>query len=270
MSQSHLSLGDRMKMYERECDTVKMNSEGPCVVRLDGNCFSKWTRVFQKPFDPVLHRVFVLTCADLLQRFAEARTVYTQSDEITVLFPEGVQMFGGRAQKVTTVMASYTTARFNFHLSHVPGVPEEAKTGTAAFDARAFDLPNAAELLNNLMWRCKIDCQRNAKAQYAGQYLSAKRVLGMSTPEQVETVKAELGPELDYDALVPAWAKYGTTLKKALTERECENPKTGEKKACLRTEIVSADIPYYKFSDETCAMICNKHITGAGPEWTDV
>src|SRR5690606_2608120 len=85
-----------------------------------------------------VHNVMVNTSKDLLLKF-NARTVYTQSDEITMIFPrlkqkktddeeketktdkkkkkeeeEKVLPFSGRAQKIATLAAGYCSARFNY------------------------------------------------------------------------------------------------------------------------------------------------------------
>lgn len=133
----------------------------------------------------VVHQVMVNTSIDLLLRF-NARTVYTQSDEITLIFPrlkdeskteekvedkkeekkdkkkeeeeEKVLPFGGRAQKLTTLAAGYCSARFNFWCLQLKDKwPKDHKnyekiqqrliSGTAHFDSRAFNIPNEDEIL---------------------------------------------------------------------------------------------------------------------------
>ena len=61
-------LGDQMKRYEVEtCDAVVDRSR-PVVVRLDGHCFSTFTRGFDRPYDMRIHRAMVATATDLLER----------------------------------------------------------------------------------------------------------------------------------------------------------------------------------------------------------
>jgi tRNA(His) guanylyltransferase len=56
------------------------------MIRLDGHKFSTFAAPFRKPFDELLHRVMVATTADLVAKY-HATTGYTQSDEITLVFP---------------------------------------------------------------------------------------------------------------------------------------------------------------------------------------
>lgn len=264
---STMSIGDRMKSYEdtydiRVCDVTGRDESGtptssPCIVRVDGHCFSKWTKGFDKPFDHGLHETFCLTCEDLLCHFNEAKTVYTQSDEITLLFPDGIRMFGGRVQKIVTLVASYTTARFNHHLvKTLPNVPEN-KAGFACFDARVFEVPSREELLNNILWRSRTDCRRNSVFQYSRQFFSARQMMGVNTKDQIAMVQDTFGDE--YETSVPAWAKHGTTLKKSLVELEGKNPTTGNVEKCSRTVVKRKYVEYDRFSGDLLDMLTAKY-----------
>jgi len=56
------------------------------VIRVDGHHFSSFTKGLIKPFDNSFHLAMVETSKNLLSRFS-ASTVYTQSDEITLIIP---------------------------------------------------------------------------------------------------------------------------------------------------------------------------------------
>jgi len=220
-------------------------------MRLDGHSFSKWTIGFLKPFDSRLHDTFALTCEDLLRYFNSASAIYTQSDEITVLFPHGTHMFGGRIQKIASIAAGYTSARFNHHLSTVPDVPP-GKVGTAHFDCLIFSVPSTDELLNNVMWRCRTDCRRNSKFQFARQFFSAKELHGLTSDQMTQMVSSQAGCE--YETSVPDWAKNGATFthplsadaksrgyqpatfKKYIVVLPQVSPKTGEQSVRTRIE----------------------------------
>ena len=90
-----VALGDRMKYYEeksREFESVPPNL--PFIVRLDGRCFSKFTRKFKKlatetgsklPYFPQFKNAMILTAHHLMHEFG-ASSAYTHSDEITLIF----------------------------------------------------------------------------------------------------------------------------------------------------------------------------------------
>ena len=81
------ALGARMKQYEEQAYNTKfVDNNLPLIVRLDGHCFHTFTKGFIRPFDKNLHRAMVLTTGDLVDRF-QAYCGYTQSDEITLIFP---------------------------------------------------------------------------------------------------------------------------------------------------------------------------------------
>eukprot|EP01084_Bolivina_argentea_P041840 77234_1 len=141
-------LGERMKAYEEKAYITKiMNNKEPLIVRLDGHCFHTFTKGFDRPFDTHLHRAMVLTTGDLVDRF-QARTGYTQSDEITLIFDAAeseekdmendtenigkkkkksrhpndrtrVHLFGGRGVKISSVLSGYCSTRFNYHLTQM-------------------------------------------------------------------------------------------------------------------------------------------------------
>ena len=83
--------------------------------------FHTYTKGFRRPFDTRINAAMVATATDLLERFG-AVTAYTESDEISLIWPpgaaKGVQLlpFSGRVQKVVSVTAGYASARFNKHM----------------------------------------------------------------------------------------------------------------------------------------------------------
>jgi tRNA(His) 5'-end guanylyltransferase len=114
------ALGQEMKSFEAAtCDAV-VDMSRPCVVRLDGHCFHTFTRGFRRPYDLRIHAAMVATATDLLERFG-AVTAYTESDEISLLFPPSTPEvltvpFKGRVQKICSVTAGFASARFNQHM----------------------------------------------------------------------------------------------------------------------------------------------------------
>lgn len=175
------ALGDEMKGYEAAtCDAlVDMNL--PCVVRLDGHCFHTFTRGFKRPYDERIHKAMVATATDLLERFQSA-TAYTESDEISLLFPpsapESASLpFNGRVQKIVSVTAGYASARFNAHMSEErfeegeEELESRVRKSEAHFDSRVFSLQNEASLIEYMRWRALMDCRRNSISMLAQVYL---------------------------------------------------------------------------------------------------
>jgi tRNA(His) guanylyltransferase len=118
------TLGDRMKTYEKKLER-RLNEGESFIIRLDGHSFSKFTKGMQQPWDSRFCTAMALTARDILMQY-HAKGVYTQSDEISVIFqpirskanPDQWEpwIFNGRIQKLISVLAGYASARFNYHL----------------------------------------------------------------------------------------------------------------------------------------------------------
>ena len=82
---SHEELGNRIKTYESKFTAQKIDPSLPFVMRFDGHGFSKFTGGLHKPYDYNFHQAFINTAIALIREF-RADTVYTHSDEISLLF----------------------------------------------------------------------------------------------------------------------------------------------------------------------------------------
>ncbi|KAJ7859129.1 tRNAHis guanylyltransferase-domain-containing protein [Mycena olivaceomarginata] len=121
---SRETLGERMKRYEAATDQQLPNDQ-PALLRIDGHGFSKFTRGFSKPFDQRMHDTMAQTAADLLEYFPAASLAYTQSDEITLVFPATAtgRPFNSRVGKLASLAAGYASTRFNHHLAKAADIP---------------------------------------------------------------------------------------------------------------------------------------------------
>ncbi|KAJ7227330.1 tRNAHis guanylyltransferase-domain-containing protein [Mycena pura] len=239
-------LAERMKRYEAVTD-LQLPADQPAIIRIDGHAFSKFTRGFDKPFDERIHAAMAATAADLLAEFPDASLAYTQSDEITLVFPAGARAFNGRAAKLSSLSAGLASARFNYHLARgaegTAPVPAE-KLGVAHFDARAFSVPDPAEALNNLIWRAKIDCRRNSISAFERGFYSTKEKLAEKN--------------IDFWTSSPSWARYGTTVKRQQYEGKGTDGLTGAEVTVTRTRVKSGDIPWWEFNERNLALVSEK------------
>ena len=224
------SLAARMKEYEAITTALHLEPGVPAIMRLDGHSFSRFTARFQKPFDSRLHTAMVATCADLLGTHNTATLAYTQSDEITLVFPTGIGSFNGRVQKIATLAASFCSVHFFTHLlaamaeSPEPAVPGFGPDALAMgkglplphFDARVFNVPGVEECLNNLLWRCRGDAIRNSVSAWARSLYSTKQLHKKTTSEMIAMAAKEKGAI--YKDSVPAWALEGTIVKREMFE----------------------------------------------------
>jgi tRNA(His) 5'-end guanylyltransferase len=176
-------LSERMLRYEGAEAMRSLPRDVPVLARLDGCCFSSFTRRLHKPYDPRLGRLMVETTHHLVEKTA-ALAGYTQSDEITLLWhATGTQdpLFGGRVAKICSRLAARATGFFVRHLD--AAIPEKAGR-TVEFDCRAWTVPDRHEAANVFLWR-EIDAETNAVSA------AARAVLGRKTDTGcLEAIKA--------------------------------------------------------------------------------
>lgn len=198
-------LGDRMKGYE-EIETKKtLDKSKPIYARLDGRNFSKFTRNLSKPFDSNLSTAMVETTKYLVKE-TNAKIGYTQSDEISLIWkvePEQEMMFNGKIQKLNSILASLTTAKFMSEIT----TQEQSKL--PHFDCRLLNLPNEDEAANMLLWR-SLDARKNAINSLARKYFSHKELQNRSQTEMKDLLKTK---HIDIETYPKAF-RYGTYIQK--------------------------------------------------------
>lgn len=256
-------LAARMKQYEASFDHT-LPSDSPIILRLDGHAFSKFTSHFCRPFDQRIHDAMIAASTDLLAYFASATLAYTHSDEITLVFPEGVQSFNERIQKLSSLAASYCSVRFNSHLAASLAANPEPKVkdsafgclGTAHFDARFYAVPNIEEALNCVLWRCRNDAVRNSVNAFARTMYTTKEMHGKTSRELLEMMKNEKG--IEFEQAVPRWAIEGCLLKRERVSHEGLNPKTGKIEKTLRTRTRVVERGIREYSVENLKLVTEK------------
>ncbi|CAF1018819.1 unnamed protein product [Rotaria sordida] len=244
-------LANQIKQYEAINDQ-RLNSSYPFIVRIDGVSFRNYTHGFNKPFDQRMTRAFIRTSADLLQRF-NPLTVFYQSDEISLVF-DGYStidtieknprehIYSGRIQKLVSVLASYTAAKFNKYINEEDWsdinnkhVQERLLSHSAYFDGRAFSVPNQFSAMASIYWRHRYDTLKNSTLSYALSYYSQNSILGKSPYELRNLLRIEKNWDMLNEA--PKNIIYGTFLKKELYDLECIDHKTQQPIIAKRSRI---------------------------------
>ena len=285
------SLGDRIKRYESQYE-MDISPESEIIVRIDGHHFSAFTKGFNKPFDAALSEAMVRTTEDLLDRFS-AYAAYSQSDEITLYIPSlkdgssehqrirdnWTHQFSGRTQKISSLVAAYTTMRFNKHLrdifneklychrehledkfmkiTNAEEAPEkyldilENKLDLAYFDARVFGVPDKAEVFNSFMFRSR-DNEKNSKSQFAQEYCNHKELLHKNGAEQIQYTLEKTGK--DWNTIEDKY-KYGTLVKKELYMKETDSGNVQRS----RTKRIYQK--FTEFSEENVKLICSQYLS---------
>ena len=156
----NIGLGDRMKQYE-QVTQVRLIRRMPVILRLDGKSFHRFTRGFEKPFDPVMLTAMQNTMQELCNCVEGCVLGYTQSDEISLVLCDYQQLdteawFGNKLQKLCSISASICTSAFQKYFREAAstlGYTDYLKRADQAnFDSRAFNLP-MEEVNNYFVWR---------------------------------------------------------------------------------------------------------------------
>lgn len=239
------ALGDRMKEFEMAEAGRRLMPGLPIMVRLDGRSFHTFTRGMTRPFHEPMSRAMIETARYLVEH-THANFAYTQSDEISLGYwsddARTQTMFDGRIQKLTSILASMATAKFNQEV--VKRMPEKAHL-LPVFDARVFNLPNLDEMADCVLFRA-LDCAKNSITMAASAYYPHKELQGKSGAMKHEMLHAKGVNWANY----PEFFKNGTflrreTLLKELTPDEVARipEKHRPRGPVMRSQVLEIDMP---------------------------
>ena len=182
-----------MKVYEEVTRTYLM-PRGYACIRVDGRSFHTWVRGLHKPFDDGLMEDMDLTAVYLCENIQNTKVGYVQSDEISIITTnfdklETGMFFDGNIQKISSVVASMATARFNVLRSARKSnadLPMGRETEEPAmFDCRCWNVPNNWEAYNTLVWRQQ-DAVRNSISAVSQHHYGHKELHSKSQSDMHE------------------------------------------------------------------------------------
>lgn len=245
-------LGDRCKQSE-STETDRRAMLGlPLLARLDGRAFRTFTRGLQRPYDPGMSRAMIATTRYLVEKMT-ALVGCTQSDEITLAwywptrgvdYPDTEYIFGGRFQKIVSVLAGMASAKFCQLLpSLLPGKTHQ----TPHFDCRVWQVPTLADAADVFVWR-EDDATKNSITMAAAAHYSDRQLHGKGSSDKQEMLWQKGINWNDF----PAFFKRGSylqrrTFERTLTDEERERipekhrPPVGE--LVTRSHVVELDLP---------------------------
>jgi len=207
------------------------------ILRLDGRGLSRFTESrFDKPFDPQFHGYMVQAAQAVLEDL-QGTYAYTESDEISVLFPRAWGLFDRELEKVVSLSASLASATF----SVACGTP-------AQFDSRAVLAPEDEQVVDYFRWRqadaarCALNgwCYWSLRKQGQSVGEATAALEGKSVAEKNELL-FQAGTNFND---VPLWQRRGTGLYWESYQREGLNPKRNEKVIVTRRRIkVDGELP---------------------------
>lgn len=252
------SLGDYLKALEG----VEASRHGvlgqPIMARLDGRAFHTFTQGLGRPYDIRLTNLMIDT-ASYLVRHTQAMLAYTQSDEISLTWYEpenslNSYFFGGRYQKIATILSSMASAYFNKHLAS--SIPEKAQA-MPIFDARVWSVPTLRDAYLNYLWR-EQDAIKNSITMAALSKFPHKQLQNVNGLEKRKML-AEVGAPWED---MPEFFRKGTYVKRVemsrmLTQAELERipEKHRPTGPVLRSDVMPVSMPVLGEADDPQALL---------------
>lgn len=216
------------------------------VIRVDGRGFSRFTEPrFQKPFDEQFSALMVTTAQALLEEF-QGIYAYTESDEISVLFPPSWSIFDRELEKLVSLSAATSTSAFTLACGE-----------RVAFDSRIWVGVTEQDVVDYFRWR-QADAARCALNGWAYWTL---RKAGQSVTQATAALHGQsvgFKNELLFQHginfnEVPEWQRRGIGLYWETYEKEGLNPLTQQVVTALRRRVkIDRQLP---MKDEYSALI---------------
>jgi tRNA(His) 5'-end guanylyltransferase len=176
------AFGGKLKLQEQKEAGRKADPYLPLMARIDGKCFSKFTKGLARPYDERFIRLMAETTKHLVEE-SGALLGYCQSDEITLYwfndkenYSNREYWFGGKFQKMTSVLASTASSFFASNLCTF--LPEKVNK-FPVFDARVWSVPDLEHVYLNFLWRLQ-DATKNSVSMLAHSYFSHKSLQGVT------------------------------------------------------------------------------------------
>lgn len=236
------TLKDRM-LYYRSLTDYKVMPNCYTLVMLDGRSFSKMVKnKFELPFDDNFIDMMNETAKYICKKIQGALFAYVQSDEISILLSDkGDTFFGGRLNKMQSIIASMAASKFNqlmmlYNLKNgiEPNDPmkivENAKL--VDFDCKVWNVPTFNDAIAWFIYR-QIDCIRNSKQQAAQTYLSFEQLLNQDTDKQITLLKVNKG--IEWETEYDDGKKYGRFIYKEITPMRVYVEKLDKEIKCNRS-----------------------------------
>ena len=245
------SLPDRMKVYESSEIKRKLIPLLPIYIRLDGKCFSNFTKDMEKPYDNRMVKAMINTTKHLINE-TNACIAYTQSDEINLVIHsdsyDSQVFFEGKTFKITSVLAGIASTTFflNYIKLFDINIENYPLDNLPTFDCRVINLPSKTETANMLLWR-ELDATRNAITSAARSLLTHREIQNKDSSEMQEMMFRRGINFNDY----PAYFKRGTFITKRKVFREIEqsvwenipNHNKPESRKVERSTIIQLEMP---------------------------
>jgi tRNA(His) guanylyltransferase len=191
MSMDFENLGDLQKDFEREEAGRSIMPGIPVLARLDGRGFSKFTEGMKRPYDLDMGHCMKMVSRHLLEE-SNAKLVYTQSDEITLCWPNTDEdqtkiFFNGKYQKLCSILAAIASVRFN---TYIQAFFSSKRILCPVFDCRVWQVPSLDVAANNFLWR-EMDATKNSISMAASEYYTSRELMHRSSKERLRMLESK-------------------------------------------------------------------------------
>ncbi len=244
-----MTLGQRMKFYEKRETERTFFPMLPVYARIDGRSFHTFTRGMNRPYDELLSLAMIETTKYLVEH-TNAKVGYTQSDEISLVFYsdrfDSQIFFGGSVFKMTSNLASIATAKFiqiGLEL-----FPNNIRRMLPTFDCRVIQLPSKEECVNMIVWRVR-DAIKNSVSMVAVNEYGHKFLVGKNTRDKLDLLHARGINWNDY----PQFFKEGSFIKRVLITRSLSDDELDRipnqyrpKEPVTRSRVVQMELPPFE------------------------
>ncbi len=227
---------DRMRTLE-VFHTLRFLPGAWLILRLDGRGFSRFTETrFEKPFDARFHDGMLKTAEAVLEDL-QGLYAYTESDEISVLFPRSWHLFDRELEKAVSLSAGIASAALSL-----------ACQTPVHFDSRAILAAQDEQVVDYFRWRqadatrCALNGWTYWTLRKAGQSVAqaTAELEGKSVADKNELL---FQAGINFNDL-PLWQRRGTGLYWETYQREGYNPRLDQKVAATRRRIkVNQELP---------------------------
>lgn len=245
-----------MRIFERyNYLTILPNSF--FAIRVDGRNFHtevkkmKMERPFDKKLRNAINKAIKIVMKDFGCIFA-----YTESDEVTFLFPKETNIFDRRVEKLVSLVASRMSVEFS--KSNI------AKGTSPTFDARVLELPSDDLVIKCFQWR-QMDSHRNAISTQCFWRLvqsgkterqADKILLGMKDKDKNELLFKNFN--CNYNN-TPEWTRKGTMFYFKEYTKKGFNPIKKQEEKAIRKKIICENVKVH-FKKDNLKEWLNKGI----------
>lgn len=185
---SERELAKHLKGIEKE-NEILLDPSVPFVARIDGRCFSTFTKNFIKPIDDKIVNAMINASKDFVKHFSPA-IGYTASDEASFVFMPSAggnenYIFSNRIIKIASVFSSYFTSRF---IKYLYDESYDEDTFDAHFDCRIYNC-SVEDALLTLHWRHTYDTYKNGVSALARFHFNPKELHKKNCRDMVEMIE---------------------------------------------------------------------------------